>query len=66
MKKRRNEAEVPLHAGNEMALLRDRLEFVQASLWDSDRKRRTHQCRRAEPLARSCVARLSWTDSRYI
>jgi hypothetical protein len=66
MKKRSNEAEVPIHVGNEMALLRDRLEFMQASLCDSDRQRRMHQRRRAEPLARSCVARLSWTDSRYI
>jgi hypothetical protein len=35
MKKRRTQAQVPLQAGDEMALLRDRIEFVQAFLRDS-------------------------------
>jgi hypothetical protein len=30
MKKRRTQAEVPLQAGDEMALLRNRIEFVHA------------------------------------
>jgi hypothetical protein len=54
MKKRRTQAEVPLQAGDEMALLHNRIEFVQAFLRDSGRKRRTDT--NAGGLSRSCVA----------
>jgi hypothetical protein len=56
MKKRRTQAQLPLQAGDEMALMRDRIEFAQAFLRDSGRKRRTDT--NAGRLSRSCVARL--------
>jgi hypothetical protein len=41
MNKQRSEAEVPLQAGDDVALLHDRLKFLQSFLRDSGPKRRT-------------------------
>uniref|UniRef100_A0ACD5Y898 Uncharacterized protein n=1 Tax=Avena sativa TaxID=4498 RepID=A0ACD5Y898_AVESA len=49
------EAELPLQAGDDIALLRDRLEWLQAFLRDADRKRRASPD--AGGISRSCVRR---------